>query len=287
MIDKSDLKTEQGGPHEGPIRTPKQLMWAVILAFLIPIVGIILLVTFVSTGQRAGAGSDALSEEAVALRLQRIGHIELRDESGPKVIRTGEQAYQAQCAACHATGAAGAPKFGDNGAWAPRTGQGLNGLLGSALKGKGAMPPQAGGMLSDFEVARAVVYMVNNSGGKLSEPAAPADAQAAAPQDAPAAAQAAPAQPAAPAAAAAPAATQANAGEALYNQACAACHAAGVAGAPKFGDKAGWAPRLGQGVDGLTASAIKGKGAMPPRGASTASDAELRAAVEYMVGSVK
>ena len=66
-----------------------------------------------------------------------------------------------------------------------------------------------------------------------------------------------------------------------------ACHAAGVAGAPKFGDKAAWAPRLALGVDGLTASVIKGKNAMPPKGGSSASDAEIKAAVEYMTAAVK
>lgn len=67
-----------------------------------------------------------------------------------------------------------------------------------------------------------------------------------------------------------------------------ACHAAGVAGAPKFGDKAGWSPRLALGVDGLTASVIKGKGAMPPKGgAAAASDADIKAAVTYMVNAVK
>ena len=93
----------------------------------------------------------------------------------------------------------------------------------------------------------------------------------------------------APAMAPAPAATPVAAagGEALYKQACAVCHAAGVAGAPKFGDKAAWAPRLALGVDGLTASVIKGKGAMPPKGGSAASDAEIKAAVEYMTAAAK
>ena len=86
-------------------------------------------------------------------------------------------------------------------------------------------------------------------------------------------------------AAAAP--TAALSGEALYNKACVACHAAGVAGAPKFGDKAAWAPRLALGVDGLTASVIKGKNAMPPKGGSTASDAEIQAAVEFILAAVK
>jgi cytochrome c5 len=60
-----------------------------------------------------------------------------------------------------------------------------------------------------------------------------------------------------------------------------------VAGAPKFGDKAAWSARLGAGVGGLTASVVKGKGAMPPKGGSNASEADLRAAVEYMVKAVK
>ncbi|MDT4852612.1 Cytochrome C oxidase, cbb3-type, subunit III [compost metagenome] len=94
---------------------------------------------------------------------------------------------------------------------------------------------------------------------------------------------------AAPAAdgAAAAAPTAALSGEALYNKACVACHAAGVAGAPKFGDKAAWGPRIGLGLEALTASAIKGKGAMPPKGGSTASDAEIQAAVEFILAAVK
>jgi cytochrome c5 len=80
----------------------------------------------------------------------------------------------------------------------------------------------------------------------------------------------------------------AAAGEALYKQACAVCHVAAVAGAPKFGDKAAWAARLPAGVDGMTATVIKGKGAMPPKGgAATASDADIKAAVVYMVNAVK
>ena len=86
--------------------------------------------------------------------------------------------------------------------------------------------------------------------------------------------------------AAAPAATTA-AVPALYTQACAVCHATGVANAPKLGDKAAWAPRLPQGLDGLTASAIKGKGAMPPRGGGVGSDAEIKAVVAYMVTAAK
>jgi cytochrome c5 len=74
---------------------------------------------------------------------------------------------------------------------------------------------------------------------------------------------------------------------ALYNQVCSACHPTGVAGAPKVGDKAAWAPRIALGIDELTAIAIKGKGAMPPKGGSSASDADIKSVVSYMVGASK
>jgi cytochrome c5 len=105
----------------------------------------------------------------------------------------------------------------------------------------------------------------------------------------PAAAAPAPAAaPAAPAAAGAKTADAAGAGKAVYEKTCSVCHATGVAGAPKFGDKAAWAPRLQAGKDALHASALKGKGAMPPKGGNPAlSDAEVAAAVDYMAAAAK
>lgn len=91
---------------------------------------------------------------------------------------------------------------------------------------------------------------------------------------------------AAPVVAAAPA-TAANPGEALYNNTCAACHGAGVAGAPKFGDKAAWAPRIATGIDALVASVTNGKGAMPPKGGSAASAEDIKAAVQFIVDAAK
>jgi cytochrome c5 len=292
----SQAQDDHDLPHEGPIKTPKQLIWAVGLAFVVPIVAIILLANYVTAQKSPGAGSDGLGPEAVAQRLQRVGQVEVRDLSDPAAQRTGAQVYAAQCTACHSVGAAGAPKTGDAAAWAPRIKQGFDVLLTSALKGKGAMAPQGGGDFSDFEIARAVVHLANQGGAKFEEPKAPAAAPAAATAAAPAApalaVQAAPAAvTTAPAPAAAPApatkATASAAAPALYTQACSVCHVAGVAGAPKLGDKAAWAPRLAAGVDGLTASVIKGKGAMPPRGGSAAGDADIKAVVAYMVDSVK
>ena len=79
----------------------------------------------------------------------------------------------------------------------------------------------------------------------------------------------------------------ADAGKSLYNKACVTCHAAGVAGAPKLGDKAAWAPRIAKGEDALFQSTLAGLNAMPPRGASTANDDELKAALDYMLAAVK
>ncbi|MES2841920.1 MAG: c-type cytochrome [Pseudomonadota bacterium] len=275
--------------HTGPIKTPSQLLWTSFFAFVAPIFIIIGLVYYVTSGNKPAMGAGD-PELAIAQRIQRVGTVELRDANRP--LATGEAVYAAQCVACHAAGVAGAPKFGDAAAWAPRIATGYEALLTSALKGKGAMGAQGGGAYRDPEIGRAVVHLANAAGGKFAVPeAAPAAAPAAAPvAAAPAAAPAPVAVAATVPAAPAPAATAtvaAGAGEALYKQACSVCHVAGVAGAPKFADKAAWAPRVGLGLEGLTASVIKGKGAMPPKGGSAASDADIKAAVQYMLAAVK
>lgn len=168
----SDQADHPGG-HEGPIKTPKQLIWTVVAAFVVPSAIILLLVNFVASGSRPAAGSDSLTAQAVAHRLQPIGAVEIKDESDPSAMKTGVQVYQVQCSACHATGVAGAPKFGDKAAWGPRVATGFEALLNSALKGKGAMGAQGGGDHSDFEIARAVVYLANEGGAKFAEPKAP------------------------------------------------------------------------------------------------------------------
>ena len=287
----NDPTTAHEEDHSGPIKTPKQLLLAVFFSFVVPIFAIIALVYYVTSDNKPAAGTGD-PEKAVAQRIQKIGMVEIRDANRP--LKAGNEVYAAQCAACHATGAAGAPKFGDAAAWAPRIKTGFEALWNSALKGKNAMGPQGGGDFDDVEIGKAVVHMANAAGAKFAEPqkaAATADAGAAAAPAAPAAPVAAPAVAAAApvvvAAAAPAAASKAGTGEALYKQACIACHASGVAGAPKFGDKAAWAPRIQTGLDMLTASVVKGKNAMPPKGGSSASDADIRAAVEYMVSAAK
>jgi cytochrome c5 len=280
-------------PHEGPIKTPKQLIWAVALSFIVPILAIVLLANYVTSQKLPAAGSDSMSDQAIAQRLQKVGTVEIKDVSDPASMKTGAQVYAAQCTACHAAGVAGAPKVGDAAAWGLRIKTGYEALLTSALKGKGAMGAQGGGDFSDYEIGRAVVHMANQGGANFAEPkfvAPVATAEAAAPAAvaAPAPAPAAAATTATVVAVVAPAAAPSDAVPALYTAVCSACHIAGVANAPKLGDKAAWAPRLTAGVEGLTASVIKGKGAMPPKGgAAAASDAEIKAVVSYMVANAK
>lgn len=157
--------------HTGAIKNPKQFLASTVFAFVVPIFIIIGLVVFVTSGNKPNAGVDN-PELAIAQRIQKIGTVEIRDVNRP--LRAGEAVYNGQCAACHATGAAGAPKFGDAAAWGPRIKTGFEALVHSALKGKGAMAPQGGGDFNDTEIARGVAYMANAAGAKFAEPSPPA-----------------------------------------------------------------------------------------------------------------
>jgi cytochrome c5 len=299
--------------HYSPIQTPRQLLIVVVLAFVIPIGAIVLLSQLVTSGMRGAGEGDAA---AIAARISPVGTVSLIDPNAPKVFLTGEEVFGQVCKTCHEAGLAGAPKAGDKALWAPRIAQGQAVLFKHALEGfqgKSGMMPAKGGNpnLSDFEVERAVVYMANLAGGNLKDPptpanAAPATAVAAAPPAASAApaaattavvASAAAATPAAaPTAATTPAAAPTAAakpdGKAIFTSTCSVCHGAGIAGAPKFGDKAAWAPRIAEGTATLYQHALNGfqgkTGVMPPKGGNTAlSDDDVKAAVDYMVSAAK
>lgn len=304
--------------HSSPIKTPKQLAVIIALSFIVPVILLIMLANVVTFGAKGSSGSDAFSPQATSARIAPIAGYEYIDAKAPKVFKTGEQIFAQVCTSCHTAGVAGAPKVGDNAAWAPLIKTGLDEMVKIAIQGKGGMPPKGGNpALSDYEIARAVVFMANKSGGSFEEPAAPAPEGGATPEGGkPAAASAAAvAQPAAPngtaaaattkpadasagstpaanaggtAAAGAGAAAVNPAGEKLYKTVCLACHAAGVANAPKFGDKTAWAPYIATGMDTMVKVAMTGKGAMPPKGgAMNASEDDIRAAVQYMVDAAK
>lgn len=161
--------------HESLIKTPQQLIAAVIAGFAIPIIVIVLLVMYVGSTPKTGAGSSGQSAEAVAARLKPVADegYTLIDASAPRQLKAGAEVYNAACVACHGSGAAGAPKMGDSGAWSKRIAQGYDTLVSHAIKGIRGMPAKGGNPdLDDLEVARAVVHMANASGGKFKEPEA-------------------------------------------------------------------------------------------------------------------
>src|SRR5215831_17126411 len=194
-------------------------------------------------------GPDAMIRLAVAALLvaPQLVLAQATDLSGKEVV-------DAVCARCHASGANGAPKIGDNKAWSQRASRGLSSLTDTALTGIRQMPAHGGKMtLSDMEIRRAVTYMVNQSGGKWIEPV---DTRT----------KAAP-----------------RSGEEIVKAQCSKCHESGANGAPKIGDRDAWIPRLKDGLDNTVRSAINGHGGMPARGGLTnLTDAELRSAVIYL-----
>jgi cytochrome c5 len=282
--------------HESPIKTPKQLITTIVLCFIVPITLLILLAGWVASGVKPAAGTEAFSDKAITARIHPVANT-LYKAAGE--VRTGEQVYGEICTSCHAAGLLNAPKFGDKSAWASRLGAGLQGLMNSVIKGKGAMQARAGNPdLSDAEIQNAVAYMANAAGANFPMAVAPPPAAVSTTAEMPAAvdmgvatAAAIASTPvatvtAAPAPVAAPV-MAADAGKKLYESACIACHGSGMMGAPKFGDKAAWSVRGKVGVDALTASAIKGKNAMPARGGSQASDAQIKQAVQYLLDAAK
>ena len=168
--------------------------------------------------------------------------------------RDGKTVYEEACAVCHATGREGAPMVGDKRAWSKRAERGLTGLTQTALTGLRKMPPHGGKLeLTDLEIKRAIAYMVNQSGGKWTEPV---DRAAPAPK---------------------------RSGEAIVAAKCGECHSSGKGGAPRIGDSQAWVGRAKDGFDSLVRSTIKGHGGMPARGGmADLTDAEMHDAVAYM-----
>jgi len=166
--------------HESPIKTPGQLIAAVLAGLLVPIIIIVLLIQYVANDKKVGAGSNAQTPEAIVARISPIADhgFNFKDASAPKTLQSGEAVYKMICAACHDSGAAGAPKFGDAAAWGPRIAQGYDKVVANAIGGLRAMPAKGGNPdLDDVEVARAVVHMANAGGAKFKEPEVKAPAE--------------------------------------------------------------------------------------------------------------
>jgi len=160
--------------HETLIKTPKQLIIVVVLAFVVPIALAILLAKLATSGRIYDKDSPAMSAEEVTKRIKPVADVSVGPATGGAgALRTGEavaatgkpdgkKVYESTCMACHAAGVANAPKFGDKKAWAPHLAHGAEHLFESALKGKGAMPPKGGNLtLSNGEVRAALDYMLS------------------------------------------------------------------------------------------------------------------------------
>ena len=188
---------------------------------------------------------------ALALALLVTASLDARAQGKE---RSGKEVVDSVCSKCHATGAHGAPRIGDKQAWSKRASQGLSSLTDHALKGIRQMPSHGGNPdLTDFEIKRAVTYMVNQSGGKWVEPISKKS-------------------PPAP-----------RTGEEIVKAQCFKCHETGKGGAPKIGDRDAWIPRLKEGLESTVRSATKGHGGMPARGGmADLTDSELRSAVIYL-----
>ena len=244
--------------------TPQEVIISVVAGLLAPLLAIFLIVQLVLGIQQEhqpDASSEA-AQKATLARIKPVAQLAALDANAPKVEKSGQEVYDAVCTSCHTPGALGAPKFDNKGDWASRLGQGYDTLIKHAIEGIRQMPARGGdGDLSDIEVARAVAYMANSAGANFKAPEAAA----------PAAAASAPAKP------------DPTKGKLVYDANCAACHATGVAGAPKAGDKAAWSARLGQGYAGLYDNALKGIRGMPAKGGNAdLPDADLANAVGYL-----
>ena len=260
--------------HAHSVAQWRQPVIAIGLALVATIVILVLLTQMVTDAPRVAKDDEA----AVLSRIKPVGEVQLAVAGAPKGQLTGEQVYNQVCKTCHEGGLAGAPKVGDKAAWGKVIAQGPATSVDHAIKGIRAMPAKGGNPdFENVEVERGVVYMANKAGANWKEPPA-----------APAVVAAVPAAGASAPAAAVAAASAKPDGKKVYDTTCMVCHGTGVAGAPKFGDKAAWAPRLKAGADALYATALKGKGAMPAKGGNNAlSDADVKAAVDYMAAAAR
>jgi len=249
--------------REAAKKLAKRMILIIMGGFLVPVITVVLLSQLaVDSMGESGKNSPGMTPEEVAQRLKPVGEVTIATgPSAEKQEKTGEEVVKEVCGACHTAGVLNAPKIGDKKAWTERFKIGEAALLKHDIDGIRQMPPRGGNpALSDREVQAALEYMARQSGVKIKEQAPPLAAAAA----------------------------MGSTGKTVFETTCAVCHVPGAANAPKFGDKAAWKPRIKTGIENLYNSAIHGKNAMPPKGGNPAlSDADVKAAVDYMVSQSK
>lgn len=173
--------------QQGTSKTsPMMILAAAVGVFAAPVIAIVLIVQLVLSIQAGHVDKDdpRMADAAVLERIKPVGEVKAIDPNAPRVEKTGEAVYTEVCSACHASGALGAPKYGNKADWGKRIAQGYDTLIKHATEGLRSMPPRGGNPdLSDTELARAVAYMTNAAGAnfKPKEPAAAPVAAKAAP----------------------------------------------------------------------------------------------------------
>lgn len=244
--------------------TPRQFSLALLGGLFAPLITILLIVAYAVSIQSRHVNTSpaAAADQEVQERIQPFGASLAIDPNAPHEDRSGEAIYNEICSGCHASGALASPKYKEKGDWGKRIAKGYDTLLTHALKGFNKMPPRGGEPdLTDQEVANALVFMANAAGAKF-EPVLQKVRV--------------------------PSAAELARGKAVYANDCATCHDSGMTGAQKLTDTAAWKALLKQGQDALYAAAINGSKGGPAKGGNDKlSDADTRAAVDYMISQAR
>lgn len=235
-------------------------------AVVIVVSVLFLLIKLAMSGYHIDVADSTATATATETRIMPSGVV-TEGDGIPAGQRSGEAIFNKICIQCHAADSVtpNAPRITNTGEWAARISKGFETLINHAINGFNAMPPRGGASdLTDDEIARAIAYMANQSGGNFTAPE-PSAGEGAASE--------------------AGAAVGAGDAQAKFEKSCAACHgaASAVPGAPKITNTADWAPRIKQGKDVVFKHALEGLNAMPPRGGTSMSDDEIKAIVTYMV----
>ncbi len=267
-----------------------------VLSFLVLLAVVFFLIARVISHQAEvteAAGPNKMEAQRAEQNIAPVASVNVASSSqaagaaagaSPSAARSGEQVFNSVCMACHASGAMGAPIVGHKDLWGPRAKQGIKVLLSHAMHGFKSMPPKGTcGGCSEQEIKNAIEYMVitktgltipgvsksegGNGGGNKAEAgnggkaAASGGKTVAGFKD-----------------------VDLAVGKKRFESTCIACHGSGVAGAPKFGNKADWAPRIAQGPETMLKRALSGYKGMPPKGTcGSCSEQEIKDAIAYMV----
>ena len=281
-----------------------------VLAFLVVLAFIFFLIADHFGHQEEPASADQMRQKVVEQNIAPVGKVNVASSSAAAGggggsaasgqgasektasasgggARSGKQIFDSVCMSCHATGAAGAPIVGHKDLWGPRAKKGIKTLLNHAMHGFKGMPPKGTcGDCSEQEIKNAIEYMVITKTG-LSIPGVSKSEGDSGSQKAASNGKQANAE----SGGASGGKTVAGfknvdlaVGKKRFESTCIACHGSGVAGAPKFGNKSDWAPRIAQGPETMLKRALSGYKGMPPKGTcGSCSEQEIKDAIAYMV----